>query len=127
MTKWDKYLMFCIICISLFSIYYTKNIAFNSDTVYVNIEIDGENYKKISLGPNTEGNIIKIETEYGYNVIEIGKNRVRVIDANCHDKLDVKQGWISNPGEVIVCLPHRLVIELESKDIIDDDLDYISY
>ena len=45
---------------------------------------------------------------------------------DCPDKLDVKQGYISKVGEVIVCLPNKLVIEIKG---IDDerDVDYMSY
>ena len=49
---------------------------------------------------------------------------MRVIEADCPDQLDVKQGYISKVGEVIVCLPNRLVIEIKGVD--EGDVDYIS-
>ena len=33
-------------------------------------------------------------------------------DADCPDKVCVKTGKIKNPGQTIVCLPHRTVIEI---------------
>ena len=33
-------------------------------------------------------------------------------DADCPDKLCVKTGRISKTGETIVCLPHRVVVEI---------------
>ena len=44
------------------------------------------------------------------NVVEVSGGRVRVVDADCPDRLCVRQGWISYDGESIVCLPHKLVV-----------------
>ena len=33
-------------------------------------------------------------------------------DADCPDKVCVKTGKIKKPGQTIVCLPHRTVIEI---------------
>ena len=44
------------------------------------------------------------------NVVEVSGGRVRVADADCPDRLCVRQGWISYDGESIVCLPHKLVV-----------------
>lgn len=126
MTKGDKYLIIFIIVISLLSLFYVKKAITRYDEKYILIQVDGKDYKKISFGPEVIGKKIPIETEFGYNLIEIGDGKVRVIDADCPDRLDVKQGYISNPGEVIVCLPNRLVIEIKG-DSIDEDLDYISH
>ena len=68
---------------------------------------------------------IEIKTEFGYNLIEIGDGEVKVIDADCPDKLDVKQGSISKVGEIIVCLPNRMVIELKGIDN-NREIDYMS-
>lgn len=72
------------------------------------------------------GKQIPVKTEFGYNLIEIGDGKVRVIEADCPDKLDVKQGYIERPGEVIVCLPNKLVIEIKGENK-DNDIDYISH
>ena len=72
------------------------------------------------------GKTIPIETEFGYNLIEIGDEKVRVIEADCPDQLDVKQGYISKTGEIIVCLQNMLVIEIKGLDD-ERDVDYISH
>jgi len=126
LTKGDKYLIIFIVVISLLSLVYVKKATTRYDEKYILIQVDGKDYKKIFFGPEVIGKKIPIETEFGYNLIEVGDGKVRVIEADCPDKLDVKQGYISNPGEVIVCLPNRLVIEIKG-DSIDEDLDYISH
>ncbi|MBA5850294.1 NusG domain II-containing protein [Clostridium sp. cel8] len=48
-----------------------------------------------------------------YNKIRVEKGRICIIDADCPNKICVKSGWISKSGETIVCLPHKLQIEIE--------------
>lgn len=44
-------------------------------------------------------------------VIEHGKAFVR--EANCPDKICVNHSEISNVGESIICLPHKLIVEIK--------------
>ncbi|AFS78017.1 hypothetical protein DUF1312 [Gottschalkia acidurici 9a] len=127
MTKWDKYLAALIILLSLSSMIYIKNIATNKGNKYAVIEVDGKEYKKITFSNDNEKKHLEIKTQYGYNKVEIQGEKVRVIDADCPDKLDVKQGWISSVDEVIVCLPNRLVIEIRGEKNSQDEIDSISY
>ncbi len=50
---------------------------------------------------------------YGSNTIKIEGGGVTVTDADCPDGYCVSHVKISNEGETIVCLPHRLVIKIE--------------
>ena len=55
-----------------------------------------------------------MEWEGGYNLIEVERGRIRVAEADCPDQVCVRQGWISNSVVPIACLPHKLVVQLES-------------
>ncbi|HHV38284.1 MAG TPA: NusG domain II-containing protein [Tepidimicrobium sp.] len=128
MTKGDKILIVSIVFLSVISLIYVKNFAFSDGESYVSIQVDGEEIKRVIFDKKIVGKTIPIETEFGYNLIEIGDKKVRVIEADCPDQLDVKQGYISRPGEVIVCLPNKLVIEIKGiGDDGEDDVDYISH
>ena len=48
----------------------------------------------------------------GANTIQVERGRIRISQANCPDQVCVDQGWISNGTVPIVCLPHKLVIEI---------------
>ncbi|MEW5766009.1 MAG: NusG domain II-containing protein [bacterium] len=55
----------------------------------------------------------------GSTTLEIKNGKVRVVDSPCPQHICVKQGWKSRGGEVIVCLPNRIVVKVvggESKD-----------
>ena len=40
------------------------------------------------------------------------QGRIRVSQADCPDQVCVDQGWIADGTVPIVCLPHKLVIEI---------------
>ena len=53
-----------------------------------------------------------LENQEGANTISVENGRIRVSWADCPDQVCVDQGWISDGTAPIVCLPHRLVIEI---------------
>lgn len=105
---------------------YINRYAFSDQERYISVQVNGKEIKKILYDEKLIGHTIPIETEYGYNLLEIGDKKVRVIEADCPDKIDVKQGYIERVGETLVCLPNKLVIEIKgiSKE---DDIDIMSY
>lgn len=48
----------------------------------------------------------------GSNTVLVEKGRIRVSEADCPDQICVHQGYISDGTVPIVCLPHRLMIEI---------------
>ena len=77
---------------------------------------DGECIRTIALDDVNKPFSFTVEWEDGCNVIEVERGRIRVAEADCPDQVCVRQGWISNSVVPIACLPHRLVIWLESAD-----------
>lgn len=58
-----------------------------------------------------------IKTETGsYNTFSLQNGRVAMNDADCNDHTCVDTGEIGNVGESIVCLPHRLVLQITAAD-----------
>lgn len=71
---------------------------------------------------------IFVDTNLGGVNVKFKDNMVRVTTSNSPLKLNVKQGWIKNPGEVIIGVPDRLLIKIvgDSKNNNNDnDLDFI--
>ncbi|MBI4855668.1 MAG: NusG domain II-containing protein [Acetobacterium woodii] len=48
----------------------------------------------------------------GTNTLVISDGKAKITEADCPDHICVKTYPISNPGETIVCLPHKLVVEV---------------
>ena len=63
-----------------------------------------------------------IETPNGSNTLVIKSGKVSVKDADCPDLVCEKHREISKDGETIVCLPHKLVIEISEQT---DNLDVV--
>lgn len=77
----------------------------------VQISVDNEPYKDIIFDEATKESYT-IETNTGYNTILIEDGTVKVIEADCPNQVCVHTQAISEVGEMIVCLPHKLVIEI---------------
>ncbi|MDD3174818.1 MAG: NusG domain II-containing protein [Herbinix sp.] len=91
---------------TIFIMYTTK-----SDGSKVVITIDGKEFKILDLNKDMH---LTIDGDNGeYNTIEIKDGVVDMIDANCPDKICVKHNEIHYNGETIVCLPHKVVLEIE--------------
>lgn len=74
------------------------------------VYIDKEEYARLPLDEDTS---IKVETEEGYNIIEIKDGYADCVEADCRDGLCVKQKKISKKDETIICLPHKVIVEIE--------------
>ena len=49
----------------------------------------------------------------GHNTVVIKDGEVCVTQADCPDKVCVKTGKVNAAGQTIVCLPHRVVVEIK--------------
>lgn len=104
----DIILAIGILTIAIISLIWFNNRESNGSNV--NVIINGKVKYKYSLQDDVN-NTIKTQND-GKNVLVINDNKVYVSSANCRDKICVNHKPISNSGETIVCLPHKLVIEI---------------
>ena len=58
-----------------------------------------------------------------YNLISVADGTVIMEAADCKDQICVRHKPISSKGESIICLPHRLVVEIDSGENTDEVLD----
>lgn len=86
------------------------------------ISVNGEVYKTLPLEEDTTLTIG--DKQSNYNVLEIKNGKVTMTEANCPDKLCVKHRGIHYSHESIVCLPHKVVVEIQGGE--QSDLDVIS-
>lgn len=72
-----------------------------------------QNGKEVSCYPLSNDFSTNIESANGTNTLVIKDGKAFIENATCPDKICEKHRAISKSGETIVCLPHRLVIEIE--------------
>ncbi len=70
----------------------------------INLNYQDTPHQEITYYPN----------EGQYNIIEVDGERIRDKEDNSPDQIAVMTGWISQPGELSVCLPHNLLIEIKA-------------
>jgi hypothetical protein len=93
-----------------------------SETNRVVITSDNKIVKTIDL--STEKNqTFDIEYNGNINTVEIKDGKIRVLEADCPDKICVDTGWLKSDSLPIVCLPNKLVIKFESSS---DDIDSVA-
>ncbi len=123
LTKQDIILILFFFFI-IFLSYMTNNIKDKkSYAKYISATVNGKEIVRFKMNENIETRQYPIRTQYGFNLLEISNKGVRVLEASCPDKLDVKQGYIKNVGEQIICLPNRLIVSIYSEK---SELDFIS-
>ena len=107
-----------IIVISSIGVFAYMNIVKGSHHI-AEIKQDGKVIRTVDRDKVEPPEEIKIANKYGYNIIRIENGRIRIIDADCPDKLCVKTGWITESGQSVICLPHKLIIKIQggSKEI----------
>lgn len=81
------------------------------DTVIV--RVDGEVFGEYPLSEDRE---IEIATAYGRNILLIREGKARITDASCPDGICSSHRAVSRDGESIICLPNKVVVEIEAKD-----------
>ena len=86
------------------------------------IYVDGELIREIDLDALAAPERFTVATDRGENVVLAEPGRIRVESADCPDQVCVRAGWLSDSATPIVCLPHRLVIELAGETGLDAEV-----
>ncbi|WP_299031656.1 NusG domain II-containing protein [uncultured Anaerococcus sp.] len=86
------------------------------------VEQDGKVIKKLPMDEDTE-----YKVDYGghYNIIVIKDGKAYMKEADCQDQICTNMHPIEKEGQTIICLPHRLFLEMESHGDKKDNKDTI--
>ena len=82
---------------------------------------DGDgNTQTVSLD---ESRTLEVSTSLGNNTIVIEQGEVRISEADCPKQSCTHQKPISVPGEQLICLPHKLWVEITEDEDSSSQLD----
>lgn len=93
-----------------------------AEGAFAAVLINGAETARYPLSEDREVTITTGNNDEFENVMVIKDGKVTVREANCPDSICVKTRAASKAGETIVCLPHKLVIEVKAASS-DSDLD----
>lgn len=96
-----------IIAVSALVIFFHRSLPKTAKTAQ--ILQNGEVLRTVDLDID-EPYEFEIVSDSGHNTIRVENGKIGVIDADCPDKICVRQGFIDNGALPIVCLPHRLSV-----------------
>lgn len=117
MTKTDKLIFWGVLILSFFGLLFSNVIFANDGEKKVVIEVDAKTYATYRMQAMKETKEVEIKTEYACHTVEITKDSVRVVSADCKNKACL--GEIEKTGEMLVCLPGRLVIKITGEQEVD--------
>lgn len=108
-----EFLLIAGILAVVFVFYLFKRTHFHAPAAQVEVSIVDNNSTKQIIRTFSLSETISytIETaDGGINELHIENGKVWISDANCPNHDCVKKGKISQNGEMLVCIPHRLTI-----------------
>ncbi len=77
--------------------------------LFAKVIVDGKTVVSLNLNEERE---YTLDTPEGTNTIIVQDGQVFVSYADCPDKVCKNHKPIKNNGETIICLPHKMVIEI---------------
>lgn len=115
-TKYDFFLLGTLLILTFlfaFLSYFSSLKTQNQTITIVQISVDGQTVAKLPLEQDTE---YLIETKYGKNLLLLENGSASLQDSDCPNRTCEGMGKISQVGESIICLPHRLIITLVTEN-----------
>lgn len=111
----DKILLVCMMVLAVVCGFFVW--IYQKETTHHPIVVVRVNDVVIGSYPLEEDASIPIETKnHGYNLLVIKNGSARIMKASCPDKICVHHTSIRKNGQAIVCLPNKVVIEIESQE-----------
>lgn len=87
-----------------------NKLMFNKPAKMVEITVDGKVVDTLDLKEDIETTVYS--TGDGTNQLVIQDGKVFIKEASCPDGICVHQGKIHETGEMIVCLPNRMIAKI---------------
>lgn len=116
MKKRDLILILSLLIISVIILVFVSVLS--KDGSYVIIRVNGNEICRYSL---YEDGVYELNG--GTNILHIENGVAYLENADCPDKLCVRQGKIKKTGQVITCLPNKLTVTVYGQT---NDVDIIS-
>ncbi len=114
MKKNDFLLIITLLVVSAIGFFLVSSIT-EGEGDYVVVRENNNIIFKVELSKDGE---YRLESANGYNIIKVTNGSVDVIEADCKSKVCVNHRPIDKTSESIICLPHKLIVEIEKK--VDD-------
>ena len=106
-TPGDKILVIFMLLLGIISLIALSHLRQPGD--FVIIEANGQVVHQLDLNISQE---IAVKGPIGETIIKINQNSAWVVHSDCPEKICVKTGKIHLAGEMIVCVPNKVVVKI---------------
>ena len=106
------------ILIAALLLFLVMHLTRGEDGNQIQITVDGNIYGTYSLAKDQ---VIEVKEKDFYNRIRIQDGKAYMGEANCPDGYCEEQGKINGRSQTIVCLPHKLVVEVLDAEGLEHD------
>lgn len=122
--KWDIVLLIALLLLSLLpeGVFILSGSDRTLEGTQAVVQVNGSVYKEIPLSEHHGTDTFTIQTNSGYNTVVVQDQTIGIVEADCPDKICIQEGFIRNPGETTVCLPHKVMIEIRSTATEEPDI-----
>lgn len=120
--KADIVLFIVLLAFGFAMLFFTIRAA-SSPGQQVVINVDGNEYGRYPLD---QDNVIEIHNGDRHNTVTIKDGGVSMSYSTCENQICVHEGVVTTPGQLIVCLPNYVIVEIEGGEDSDEALDAIA-
>jgi hypothetical protein len=85
------------------------------------IKRGGEVFAELDLSRNRQ---IDVPGPLGITTVRVEKRRVRVVSDPGPRQYCVRQGWLARPGEIAICAPNQVSVQVQGGEEAYDSLSY---
>ncbi len=125
--KWDVIVIGFFVLLSFMpALFFALEAKGEVSGLYAEVKVKGEVFGTYVLTGHEGRQEITVETDLGKNIIEIVDEKIGMYEADCPDHVCYIPEFVSKPGETIVCLPNRVVIEIKGEEPKKDEADIIT-
>ena len=107
-TRWDILLLMVLILLTVASVFAFRLTKSQGTDIW--ISVDG---RPVGFYPLNEDRTIKVKGPIGITVVRIHNGQAAIIEAPCPHKLCQKMGPIPSHGDVMICIPNRIIVEIK--------------
>ncbi|MCF6337855.1 MAG: NusG domain II-containing protein [Gammaproteobacteria bacterium] len=75
--------------------------------------VNGKRWARLDLFQNQD---LDVPGPLGHSHIQVRDGQVRFVSSPCPNQLCVHTGWLSQGGEVAICLPNRVSLQILGSD-----------
>ena len=120
--KADIVLFIVLLAFGFAMLFFTIRAA-SSPGEQVVINVDGTEYGRYPLDRDR---VIEIQNGNRLNIVTIKDGGVSMTYSTCKNQICVHEGEVTAPGQLIVCLPNYVIVEIEGGEGSDEALDAIA-